>query len=241
MKISQFLPLTPQKINYKMHDFRISWSVTPVEMTLSMVLNATPRNASLPGPSWCANPAVGSKGAQMSSLKTKNSRWKSRLTRRVFLTWSGMIPFGPSAALGELSNIRSRYKDQSPTLGRKIRAAMSNPATCSSLFSFRFMSPGGRVWSSGGGNRRRRSVPGEDNFHSDGEHRLLSRVEEKNTRRHATSAHYFQSKSVYIHLTGAFWTQKITKKINKNYSCSLWRGSLLKLIVLFKYHVTLDS
>ena len=64
------------------------------------------------------------------------------------------MPPGPSSVSGELSNTRSRYKDHSPTLGRKRRAAMSSPATCSSLFSFRLISPGGSVWSSGGGNYR---------------------------------------------------------------------------------------
>ncbi|KAI3373946.1 hypothetical protein L3Q82_022516 [Scortum barcoo] len=50
-------------------------------------------------------------------------------------------PPGPSAATGELSKTRSRYKDHSPTLGRKSRAATSSPANCSSLFSFRLISP----------------------------------------------------------------------------------------------------
>lgn len=47
----------------------------------------------------------------------------------------------PAAVLpAEFSKSRSRYKDQSPTLGKKSSAATTSPETCSSLFSFRLIS-----------------------------------------------------------------------------------------------------
>lgn len=55
---------------------------------------------------------------------------------------------------GELSNTRSRYKDHSPTLGRKRRATKASPTNCSSLFCFRLMAAEPGVWSSGVAERR---------------------------------------------------------------------------------------
>lgn len=73
---------------------------------------------------------------------------------RASLTCIWGMPPGPSTESGELSKTLSLYKDHNPTFGRKRRAAMSSPANCSSLFSFRLISPGVSAWIYGGANWR---------------------------------------------------------------------------------------
>ena len=111
------------------------------------------------------------------------------------LTCIWRMPPGPSTVPGELSNTRSRYKDHSPTLGKKSRAAMSSPATCSSLLSFRLMSPGGSVWSAAVTTCESRlsASPSGDNFHCELETGWFQGG--WRTATDATSGHDFQNKT----------------------------------------------